>query len=246
MRFNKVNKLNNIKLSRAGVLAVMTLGLMSGAAQAESGQMNMDHEHMNHEQMDHEHMNHEHMDHQHMDMSDHVQHQAMLAKKGVLMRSVENYTIPDVKLIGASGAEVSLRSVFDGKEPVILNFIFTTCTTICPVMSSTFEQVQEQLGKKRNHVRLVSISIDPENDTPEKLKEYAARFHAGRHWQLLTGSVANSLAVQRAFEVAVADKMNHKPAAFVRGAGRDASWVKLDGLVSATDIVAELNASSKK
>jgi protein SCO1/2 len=217
---------------------------MSTAAMAESehDHMNMDHEHM-----DHEHMNHEQMDHEHMDMSghDHSQHQAMLAKKGVLSRTVSAYEIPDVTLQDASGAQVSLRSLFDGQEPVILNFIFTTCTTICPVMSATFEQVQEKLGAKRNRVRMVSISIDPENDTPAKLNDYAKRFHAGSHWKMLTGSVANSVAVQRAFEVAVADKMNHKAAVFLRPKGREASWVKLEGLVSASDVVTELNKSVK-
>jgi protein SCO1/2 len=238
---DKVNTMNLMKvgLLRVSVLAVMSLGLMSGAALAES-----EHDHMN---MDHEHMNHEQMDHAHMDMSahDHSQHQAMLAKKGVLSRTVATYDIPDVKLLDASGAEVSLRTVFDGKEPAILNFIFTTCTTICPVMSATFEQVQAKLGKKRSQVRMVSISIDPENDTPAKLKDYAARFHADKNWQMLTGSVANSVAVQRAFDVAVADKMNHKAAVFIRAKGRDASWVKLDGLVSAADVVAELKKSAK-
>jgi len=225
--------------SRVSVLSAMIWALMSGAALAES-----EHDHMN---MDHEQMNHEQMDHQHMDMSvhDHSQHQAMLANKGVLARTVATYDIPDVQLQDANGAEVSLRTVFDGKEPVILNFIFTTCTTICPVMSATFEQVQKKLGKKRNHVRMVSISIDPENDTPAKLKDYSERFHAGKQWLMLTGSVANSVAVQRAFDVAVADKMNHKAAVFIRTKGSDATWVKLDGLVSAADVVAELKKFTK-
>lgn len=232
-------------LSRVSVMAVMSFGLMS-VALAESA--HMDHAHMNHEQMNHEQMNHEQMNHEQMDMSahDHSQHQAMLSKKGVLSRTVATYAIPDVKLLDANGAEISLRTVFDGKEPAILNFIFTTCTTICPVMSATFEQVQAKLGKKHKKVRMVSISIDPENDTPAKLKDYAQRFHAGKQWQMLTGSVANSIAVQGAFDVAVADKMNHKAAVFIRAKGQESTWVKLDGLVSAADVVAELNVSTKK
>jgi protein SCO1/2 len=234
-------KLNFSKtgFSRVSVSVVMALSLMSGAALAESENMNIDHQHM---KMDHEHMNHEHMD---MSAHDHSQHQAMMATKGVLSRTVTAYQIPDITMLDANGAKVSLRSLFDGKEPVVLNFIFTTCTTICPVMSATFEQVQEKLGKKRNHVRMVSISIDPENDTPSAFKAYAKRFHAGPHWLMLTGSVANSIAVQRAFDVEIADKMSHKPATFVRGTGHATPWVKLEGLVSASDVVAELNSSSK-
>ncbi len=235
------------------ILAAVVSSSWSGAVWAETGHEHMSHEQMDHSTMDHSKMDHSKMDHSKMDHTtmdhskmggdaqDHTQHQAMLDQRGVLSLTAKSYTIPDIKLTDSNGRAVALRSLLDGKEPVILNFIFTTCTTICPVMSSTFEQVQEQLGSRRNRVRLVSVSIDPENDTPAKLKAYAHRYNAGPHWQLLTGSVANSFAVQNAFEVAVGDKMNHKPLAFIRARGRDAGWVRMDGLVGASDIINELN-----
>lgn len=235
------------------ILAAVLSAGWSGAVLAETGHEPMSHEPMDHSKMDHSKMDHSKMDHSKMDHSkmdhskmgadeqDHTQHQAMLDQRGVLSLTAKSYTIPDIKLIDSNGRAVAMRSLLDGKEPVILNFIFTTCTTICPVMSSTFEQVQEQLGNRRNRVRMVSVSIDPENDTPARLKAYAHRYNAGPHWQLLTGSVANSFAVQNAFEVAVGDKMNHKPLAFIRARGRDAGWVRMDGLVAASDIINELN-----
>ncbi|OHC90945.1 MAG: hypothetical protein A3J87_02170 [Sideroxydans sp. RIFOXYB12_FULL_59_6] len=217
-----------IRVAACLLLAAVGTAGCSGLAFAENG---------------HEHMNHEHMDHSKIgaEVHDHTQHQAMLEQRGVLSRTARSYTIPDIKMVDRNGRSVAIRGLLDGREPVILNFIFTTCTTICPVMSSTFEQVQEQLGDRRNRVRMVSVSIDPENDTPARLKAYARRYNAGSQWQMLTGSVANSFAVQNAFEVAVGDKMNHKPLAFIRAPGRDAGWVRIDGLVAASDIVNELN-----
>jgi protein SCO1/2 len=92
------------------------------------------------------------------------------------------YTVPDVALVDTAGAAVELQELLDSGEPVALNFIFTTCTTICPVMTATFAQMRRDLGESAGRVRLVSISIDPEYDRPEVLREYAERFHAGPGW----------------------------------------------------------------
>ncbi|MFZ3018007.1 MAG: SCO family protein [Gallionella sp.] len=154
-------------------------------------------------------------------------------------RSSASYSIPDVRLVDADGAKVALRDGLGGDEPVMLNFIFTSCTAICPVMSATFQQVQEKLGDERGKVRMVSISIDPENDTPARLKDYAARFQAGAQWRMLTGSIEDSIAVQRAFDAYRGGKMNHAPVTFLRAAGPDQPWVRLDGLASASDIIEE-------
>lgn len=164
-------------------------------------------------------------------------HHAMSSEQDGYVRTTANYAIPDVKLRNADGAVVALRSSLADK-PVILNFIFTTCDTICPVTSMTFSQVQAALGAERNTVHMVSISIDPEQDTAPVLKAYAARFGAGPQWQMLTGSVDDSIAVQRAFDAYRGDKMNHQPVTFLRArAGQP--WVRMAGFVSADDILRE-------
>jgi protein SCO1/2 len=170
----------------------------------------------------------------------HAHHgQGMDAMRGVYTRSVSSYKIPDLKLVDMNGAAVSLREGLGGNDPVMLNFIFTTCTAVCPVMSATFHHVQGQLGADSSKVRMISISIDPENDTPAKLREYAGKYHAGPQWKMLTGSAENSIAVQRAFDTFRGDKMNHAPATFIRAGGADKPWVRLDGFASAPDIVKE-------
>jgi protein SCO1 len=170
----------------------------------------------------------------------HHHHHAMPAEADGYVRSQAAYTVPDVKLVDADGAGVPLRSeLAEQDKPVILNFIFTTCGAICPVMSATFSQLQAALGPERDAVRMLSISIDPEEDTPAALKAYAGKYGAGPQWQMLTGSLTDSIAVQRAFDVYRGDKMNHQPATFLRAAPGQ-PWVRLDGFASADDILREV------
>lgn len=173
------------------------------------------------------------------DHSHHHHHHAMPAEADGYVRSQAAYAVPDVKLVNADGSGVPLRSeLAEQDKPVILNFIFTTCGAVCPVMSATFSQLQAALGPD-DAVRMLSISIDPEEDTPAALKAYAGKYGAGPQWQMLTGSLTDSIAVQRAFDVYRGDKMNHQPATFLRAAPGQ-PWVRLDGFASADDILREV------
>ena len=166
----------------------------------------------------------------------HAHHHAVKAKT---IRSTADYEIPDVKLVREDGRTVSLRQEISDGRPVVLNFIYTTCTSICPVSSQTFADLQEKLGAGRGKVHLVSISIDPEQDTPARLREYAKRFGAGSEWRHYTGTLAASLDVQRAFNVDRGAKMNHTPVTFVRVAP-GSQWVRIDGFATADELAHEL------
>ncbi len=203
---------------RVFILAMLSAG--SVAAPRDS-MAHAEGEHQ-HEAMQHAAMHHEAEHHHHA-----------MADTGYT-RIVAPYKTPDVKLVDANGKEVSLHDSLDGPGPVMLNFIFTTCTTVCPVMSATFSNVQAKLGT----VRMVSISIDPEHDTPSRLNVYAKRFEAGPQWSMLTGSLDNSIAVQRAFDIYRGDKMNHEPVTFMRK-GPEQPWVRINGFISADDLLRE-------
>jgi protein SCO1 len=73
---------------------------------------------------------------------------------------------------------------------VVINFFFTSCTEICPLSTARLAMVKDMLGK-RDNLRFVSISVDPENDTPERMKAYADAFMTGENWLLLTGAPEN-------------------------------------------------------
>ena len=85
---------------------------------------------------------------------------------------------------------------------------------------------------------MISITIDPEQDTPERLKEYAGRFKAGSGWQFLTGSIDDIITTQKAFDAYKGDKMNHVTLSFIRSAA-DGPWVRLEGFTSAAEVVSE-------
>ena len=75
---------------------------------------------------------------------------------------------------------------------VVINTFFTTCTGVCPPMNRNLEKVQEALGDRLGKdAFLVSMSVDPETDTPPRLKEYSRRFHARPGWIFLTGKKEN-------------------------------------------------------
>jgi protein SCO1/2 len=105
-------------------------------------------------------------------------------------------------------------------------------------MSAIFARVQTELGSDSARLRMISISIDPEHDTPEALSAYARRFGAGPQWQFLTGSLDDSIVVQKAFDADRGDKMNHAPLTLFR-ATPEAQWVRYEGFATAAELVKE-------
>ncbi len=97
-------------------------------------------------------------------------------------------SVPAFSLVDERGqpfTEAALRG-----HVTIVSFIFTRCPDICPVTSMKMEHLQEQLFDVGDRVKLLSISIDPAYDTPERLTPYAARYHAdATRWRFITGPV---------------------------------------------------------
>jgi len=142
-----------------------------------------------------------------------------------------------IDLIDQNGKPVTLAQAVGTDGPVMVNFIFTTCPTICPVMSAGFSKLNSSLGSDQAQVRLVSISIDPEADTPAVLRDYAKKYRAGKSWLFLTGTPEASEAAQSAFGANRGDKMNHAPTTYIRRS-RDGAWEQLDGLSGGETLLA--------
>jgi protein SCO1/2 len=165
-------------------------------------------------------------------------HEGHAAPKPGYARSVIAYVLPDTQLMDMDGKPFALRSEMEGEDPVMVNFVFTTCSAICPVMSATFAQVQQRLAPAGERLRLVSISVDPEHDTPARLREYAKSFGARGGWRFVTGSAEASLEAQRAFDVYRGGKMSHDPVTLLR-ATPGGPWVRLDGFANAGELIEE-------
>jgi protein SCO1/2 len=152
--------------------------------------------------------------------------------------TTRDYALPDLMLLRVDGTEVRFPADIDDGRPVLLNFIYTTCTAICPLLSQTAAAFQARIGSEVGQVRMVSVSIDPEHDTPARLAEYAARFNAGPQWTHYTGTLEASIALQKAFEAYYGDKMNHRPVVFLRRAPGQ-PWLRLEGFTTPDDLVRE-------
>jgi len=173
-------------------------------------------------------------DHSAMGHEDHAGH----APTNVYARSEGEYEVPRVVLTSQYGDEVSLVKTLDSSDPVLLNFIYTSCTTVCPLMTATFAQFRSDVPQGLDRPRMISITVDPEHDTPDRLREYAGRFGAGPDWQFLTGSLDDIIQVQKAFDAYDGGKLTHKPVTLLRS-GTHGAWVRMEGFPAASDLVRE-------
>lgn len=164
---------------------------------------------------------------------------AVMADASKVIRSTAQYTVPQVTLVRDDGKEVSLPDELNDGRPVVMNFIFTTCNSICPLLSQTLARLQDALGAERDRVHIVSISIDPEQDTPPRLTDYARRYNAGPEWQHYTGTMQAIIATARAFNAYRGDKMSHTPLTLLRKAPGE-KWIRFDGFVTADELLREI------
>jgi protein SCO1/2 len=153
-------------------------------------------------------------------------------------RSMVELKITPTPLVRQDGTKTTLSKELEGNKPTVLAFFYTSCTTVCPVTSQILAGTQALLGKDLHGARIISISIDPEYDTPERLNAYRKKFDAQPQWQHYTGTLADSIAAQKVFGAYRGDKMNHVPLIFVNGGGKK-SWVQLQGFPSAEQVVKE-------
>ncbi len=170
-------------------------------------------------------------------------HAAMAATE--LKRSEASYSIPALTLVRQDGKKVSFPAELDDGRPVLLQFMYTSCTTICPVTTQMFSRVQDKLGKEHDKFHMLSISVDPEYDTPVRLNSYAKKIGAGSQWQFYGGTLEASVTLQKAFDSFRGDKMNHLPVTYLRAApGKP--WIRIDGLRTPEDIIREYRSATGK
>ncbi len=162
----------------------------------------------------------------------HAAHRKMMAAPKVQVNQ-QSYEIPDVELIDHSGQSARLRELLANDQPLAINFIFTTCTTICPVMTATMLQLQRNLAGDEIKPNYISISIDPDYDSAEIMKEYAENY--GADWTFLTGAPDDVLSTLQAFDAHRGNKVNHFALTLFRNTN-DSEWTRVEGLTSAKEL----------
>jgi len=139
-------------------------------------------------------------------------HLPLPPKKGEIGRIAKQATVPDFTLLDQDGKPFRITSA-RGKI-ILVTFVFTTCPDVCPLLSAKFAAIQRALEeRKMNEYLLLSITTDPERDTPSALKSYAQGFKADfGHWRFLTGSERDLAKVWKGFGVTVrrsGDQVQH-------------------------------------
>lgn len=162
--------------------------------------------------------------------------------KGRMAAHQTQLALPDVSVIDSHQREHQLQTLLQDRVAVV-NFVFTSCTTVCPALSGTMQalqqQLQERLGKE---VILVSVSVDPARDTPEKLSTHAAKLGAGSDWYWLTGKTAEINQLLKAFGIPVGRPEDHLPVILVGkvNTGHWLRWVGIPAPETLTDAVTAL------
>jgi protein SCO1/2 len=150
-------------------------------------------------------------------------------------------TLRDALLITQDGTEVNLAADVVGDRIVIVNFVYTTCTTVCPVLSAIFRQVQKKLGDRvGDDVMMVSISVDPLRDTPARMKEYADKIGAGDGWLWLTGRKQTITQVLEDFGAYTPNFEEH-PSMILVGDGTSGQWARFLGFTGADQILGKVD-----
>src|SRR4051812_44034298 len=146
-------------------------------------------------------------------------------------------TIPDVALVDQDGKPVHFYSDLVQGKVVLMNFIFTSCTTICPPMGATFAKVQKLLGERAGRdVHLISVSVDPGTDTPQRLTAWRQKLGGGPGGTLVTGDKESVPRLLKALGVYTASVSDHTPLVL---AGNDAQgrWTRAYGLAPPAKMV---------
>lgn len=150
----------------------------------------------------------------------------------------------DLPLLNQDGRQVRFKSDVIGDRLVAITFTYTTCTTICPILDSIFVKLQDRLGDRLGReVFLYTLSIDPVNDIPPRLKSYAGKLKAKPGWNFLTGNKVNVDKVLTGLDMYTADILNHTPSILV-GDGKSGTWRRFYGFPSADKLLAALNELS--
>lgn len=178
--------------------------------------------------------------HAHDDHSQHLDHAGLSGH--VDDREV---SFVDLPLTDQHGETIQLEHDLVRDNIVVMSFIYTSCTTVCPLVSSIMSKVQQQLGERvGNDVQLISISVDPQTDSPERLLEYSQFFQGGPGWSWLTGSPEAVTDTLKALGSWSADYANHPPLILI-GSGDSRHWSRYYGFTDPEVLLARVDELSR-
>jgi protein SCO1 len=154
--------------------------------------------------------------------------------------------VPDIEVVNQYGQHVHFNSqVVEGRIAIVTGF-FTTCSSMCPFTQEKLAQVAKLLGPRMGKdVVIVSVSVDAENDTPARMKDWAEKFHIGTGWTLLSGNRAEVDTLLKSLGLFVELRQRHQSALMVGSAAT--GWVRISSWTPSEKLakLAETMSSAK-
>lgn len=154
--------------------------------------------------------------------------------------SLQSLEVPNLTLQDQDGKSVHFYDDLIKGRLVAINFIFTSCPTVCPPMGANFAALQKELSRSDRQVSLVSVSIDPQTDTPARLKAWRDKFGGGPGWELVTGKKQDVEKLLKMLHVFSADINLHAPFVVI-GNDRTGKWQYVNGLTEPTRLMGLLD-----
>jgi protein SCO1/2 len=166
------------------------------------------------------------------DEDPHAKHRAMMEKKTETSAEFADIDLRDHTLLTQDGERVAFVGDVVGDNIVVMDFVYTTCTTVCPVLTALFSQVQAKLGDRLgDEVVLVSLTVDAARDTPQRLKAYSEKHRAKEGWVWLTGPKPTMDDVLTGLGAYSASFEDH-PSMVIVGDARTGEWKRMFGFPS--------------
>ena len=155
-------------------------------------------------------------------------------------------SVPDIEVVNQDSQHMRFNSqVVEGRIAIVTGF-FTTCSSMCPITQEKLSQVAKLLGPRLGKdVVIVSLSVDAENDTPARMKDWAEKFHIGRGWTLLSGNRTEVDTLLKSLGLFVELRQRHQSALMIGSAAT--GWVRVSSWMASEKLakLAETMSSAK-
>jgi protein SCO1/2 len=158
-------------------------------------------------------------------------------------------SVPDIEVVNQDGRHVRFNSqVVEGRIAIVTGF-FTTCSSMCPITQEKLSQVAKLLGPRLGKdVVIVSVSVDAENDTPARMKDWAEKFHTGPGWTLLSGNRTEVDTLLKSLGLFVELRQRHQSALMIGSAAtgwiRVSSWTSSEKLAKLAETLSSARPSA--
>jgi cytochrome oxidase Cu insertion factor (SCO1/SenC/PrrC family) len=158
-------------------------------------------------------------------------------KPGVIEVGPVKFEIPDEEVLDQDGRKVRFYSDLIKGKVVVVTIFFTSCTLVCPMQGNALAKLQSQLAERLGkEVFFISISKDPQADTPKHLRRWSREFGVGHGWTLVTGAQGVMKELLWKFTGETPGPKLHSPILLI-GNDRTGVWMEAEGLDATEELV---------